>query len=178
MVKKKCLYCGKKYYNQNRNYCSRECYVKSVETWYTCPICGDKFKAEPSDKRKTCGKQECTQEYKKSEYMDIYIRNAKNATSHLISSPNTGRFDTHGRAKTWILNSPYGDTYEINNLKKWCRDNKGIIPDVDDNNFYKSINAIKRSDKGLTKKKLYQYKGWTLEKFYEENLLIKDTTSQ
>jgi hypothetical protein len=30
----------------------------------TCPICGEKFKCYPSDKKRTCGKPECTRQYK------------------------------------------------------------------------------------------------------------------
>lgn len=175
----KCIRCGKPIGKRSKYYCSKKCESEYKRNYETCAICGKRFPAPPSSKTLTCSK-ECDSIYRKINLANTSKKNLIRAHEEVIKSPNSGKFDTNVKAKTWILRDPKGKVYEANNLMNWCREQEGIAFEVDYMKFYRGIQGIKRTIQGKKKRGSYQYRGWTLDNFYEENLLIKDkdTTSQ
>ena len=172
-----CKNCGKEYKGQNIYFCNMECASEYRQHYSVCPVCGKKFKKSPSDQNYTCGKRECKKIFRSEKCSDVSRKTIQKALAVIPINPNTGKFDTNMKAKTWILRDPKGKVYEVNNLLKWCRDQESIAFDGEYLTFYKGIQDIKRTIQGKKKRGSYQYKGWTLNSFYEENLLIKNTTS-
>lgn len=163
----KCLNCGKDT-GRNKYYCSQECRVSYIKNMKTCVVCGKKFYASPSSEKKTCSK--ACEHLERSE-----IGRTRSSSKRLIlaheaasKSPNSGRFDTNTQAKSWVIRSPEGVVYEIDNLKKWARDNEDILPSSPIR-FYGGIIDIKRTFLGKRKRGYSQYKGWVLLSWSEEN---------
>lgn len=76
--------------------------------------------------------------------------------------------ETHINAKSYVIMSPDGKKYEINNLALWCKENADILPSPPEL-FRAGIYDIKRSQLGNRKNPLSSYKGWTLISFSESN---------
>ena len=92
----------------------------------------------------------------------------KTAWEKCKTSPNTAPCETNVQAKSWKIKAPDGQIYEINNLALWARENEDILPS-DAKHFSAGIINIKRSIQGKKKHGCFQYKGWTLLEYYEEN---------
>lgn len=155
-----------------------KCASEYRQHYSICPVCGEKFKKSPANEVYTCGNRECKRKYRSEKCGDVCRESIKKAHEVIPINPNTGKFDTNVKAKTWILRDPTGKRYEANNLMNWCRENEGVAFVCEYMTFYRGIQGIKRTIKGKKKRGSYQYKGWTLDSFYEENMLIRDTTSQ
>ena len=89
------------------------------------------------------------------------------------TNPNTAPVETNWSAKSWVIVSPDGEKYEINNLALWAREHEEILPGSA-RQFADGIRRIKQSIQGKRKRPAYQYKGWTLESWSEGNLARKD----
>lgn len=177
METKKCIRCSKPIGRESKYYCSKKCESEYKRNYETCIICGKRFPTPPSSKALTCSRK-CDSAYRKSHLSSTSTENLTKAHVAAINSPNSGKFDTNTKAKTWILRDPAGKVYEANNLLNWCREQEGIAYEGEYMTFYRGIQGVKYTIQGKKKKGSYQYKGWTLDNFYEENMLIKDTTSQ
>ena len=44
------------------------------------------------------------------------------------ASPNSAAVETNSRAKNWVIVSPTGEKYEVNNLALWARNHSSILP--------------------------------------------------
>jgi len=67
----------------------------------------------------------------------------------------------HLAAKTWVIRSPYGDTYHFSNLAEWARKHEHLF--VDDRPESKSVFASRIAcglSEMLSKGKTCSYRGW------------------
>lgn len=165
--KKVCLNCGKKL-DRNKYYCSQKCRAEYIRNMRKCVICGKEFYASPSSGKKTCGK-ECEKIERMRNGKDgASAINVKIAQEAAVKSPNSGKFETNAVAKSWIVKSPQGEVYEVNNLALWARKHEELLPG-EPLKFVNGIRDIKRTLQGKKKRGCYQYKGWTLLSWSEEN---------
>ena len=162
-----CLNCGKKL-ERNKYYCSHKCRAEYIQNMKTCVICGKKFPASPSSGKLTCSK-ECERiERANNGKVGASSKSLLLAQEAAEKSPNSGRFETNAIAKSWIIQSPEGKTYEINNLMVWAREHEELLPGTP-LQFVGGIRDIKRTFLGKRKRGSFQYKGWTLLSWSEEN---------
>lgn len=167
MNKKICLNCGK-VLGRNKLYCSQKCRAEYIKSTRKCVICGKDFYASPSSEKKTCSK-ECEKiERTKNGKNGASAKNMIKAQKAAIKSPNSGRFETNAIAKSWVVKSPTGTVYKINNLSLWAMEHKDILPGTP-LQFAGGIRDIKRTMLGKKKRGACQYKGWTLISWNEEN---------
>lgn len=109
----------------------------------TCQVCGKTFSTYATQDKKFCSR-ECYEQYRKSEQTN---------------------------EKLWRIKSPGGQTYEIENLYRWARENwKLIDPETTDiertiynfaNGLYNAKRSVERPNEKF-RSKAYQYKGWTV----------------
>lgn len=171
---RRCIACGKILSGRNKLYCNQACRVQYLRNKRTCIICGKEFWASPSSEVVTCS-IECERKnrvYKGKKTPEI-VQGLQKAHVAAKESQNTGPFETNHSAKSWIIKDPDGKRYEINNLALWARENEKILPGTI-RQFCDGIRGIKQSVEGRKKRGAYQYKGWTLETYYEENMARKD----
>lgn len=167
-----CIRCGR-LKGRNKYFCSQECRAEYLKNKKQCVVCGKYFYASPSSKKKTCS-VECEKKNraKRGQEPTSMMALAK-AHKAARSSLNSAPVETNARAKSWVIVSPEGKKYEINNLALWARENEAIIPSSP-KLFAAGIRDVKKTMEGRKKKGAHQYKGWTLEAFCEENLARKD----
>ena len=172
-MENKCVVCGKDK-GRNKLFCSQECRVKYLRNKRTCVICGREFLAPPSSGKITCS-VECERKNRMINWKTnpIYAMTLERAHEAAKTNPNTAPVETNATAKSWVIVSPQGTRYEINNLALWAREHTDILPSTPDL-FCDGIRAIKRTQEGKKKRGAHQYRGWTLEKYYDENLSRKD----
>ena len=165
----KCIVCGKNK-GYNKMFCSQKCRAEYLSHKRKCVICGKYFYAPPSSQKKTCG-SECERKNRVEigKTNPKVIESLQKAHSALKKSPNSGSFETNSRAKSWVIVSPDGTKYAINNLALWANEHADIIPSSPDR-FADAIRTIKYTQMGKKKKGCFQHKGWTLEAFYDDNL--------
>lgn len=169
----KCIVCGKPL-GRNKNFCSQECRAKYLRNMRKCVVCGKEFWAPPSSEKETCSR-ECEREnrIRNGKENPIYAETLGRAHIAAESSPNTAPVETHCNAKSWVILSPDGKRYEVNNLALWAREHEEEIPGTI-KQFCDGIRSIKRTIEGKKKRGAKQYRGWTLEGWEEENLARKD----
>ncbi len=142
-----------------------------------CVICGEDYKASPSDKRATCGKSECirvnksrTHKGKHNTWSEESRRNlsVRGQTANLSKgtpaaqqSPIAGSFETNQNAKDWVLISPDGKEYKCRNLNLWCKNNCKLF-DRTPVQIAAGFRQIKLYYEGKTKRTVASYLGWTL----------------
>ena len=169
----KCLYCGGEVKDKRRKYCSRECYTKAIRGKKICAVCGKVFWSAPSSEVRTCG-EKCEKELRRiSGISGTSAENLRKAQEASKISHNSGRFPENAIAKSWTIQSPDGTVYRVNNLKLWAEQNAEILPNTP-LRFSDGIVSIKRTLKGKKKRGSYQYMGWKLIEWSEENDLRKD----
>lgn len=145
----------------------------------SCVVCGETFFAPPSSKKITCSPP-CSSIRKTASHVgksnqwsiEARARLAKNGqtpnltkgTGAALKSPVSGPFESNQEAKRWWVISPDGDTYEVVNLAKWCRDN----PDLFDGHSHRLANhglrQIQLSLMGRTKRRVSSWHGWSLKR--------------
>lgn len=163
----RCLNCGGDL-GRNKFYCSQKCRSEYIKNHKKCVICGKYFYASPSSEKKTCCKK-CEQiERSVSGKNGKSAQNLKIAQRAAVLSPNSGRFETNALAKSWVVQSPDGTVYHINNLELWANEHADLIP-ATPKRFSEGIRNIKRTLLGKKKRGSYQYRGWTLLDWSEEN---------
>ena len=165
MTIKKCLNCGMEILSKNKYYCCQKCRAKYIRNKKTCVICGKEFFAPPTSGKKTCSKKS---ERVKNGKSSLYARTMALAQKAAKESPNSGQYETNAVAKSWVIQSPEGKVYKINNLSLWARENEAILPSSA-KLFAAGMRDIKRSEQGKKKRGSLQYKGWLLLSWSEEN---------
>lgn len=174
VMQKKCLGCGRVLIGRNKMFCSQECRMKYLRNMKRCVICGKEFHAPPSSLKETCS-AECESENRRRNGKEnpVYAITLAMAHEAAKTNPNTAPVETNRGAKSWVIVSPEGKKYEINNLALWARDHEEILPGSA-RQFADGIRKIKQSIQGKRKRPAYQYKGWTLESWSEENFARND----
>lgn len=165
---KKCYNCGKEIIGRNKYYCSQKCRAEYIKNARECVICGKKFYAAPTSGKRTCSKECEKKERAKNGKMGASAENLKLAQDVAKISPNSGKFETNAIAKSWVIQSPDGERYEVNNLDLWAREHSNILPGTP-LQFSDGIRKIKMTLQGKRKRGCYQYKGWMLIDWSEEN---------
>lgn len=146
-----------------------------------CAECGAEFYAPPSSKKITCS-PECSKTRRSRTRKGYHISTnarkkisekakAKGFTDNLqkgtLASKNSekaGRTEKNSSAKTFVIVSPNGKTYNVTNLSNWIRSNIKLFNcELTDENviriahgFYTIKRNIKTNNRGQT------YKGWTI----------------
>lgn len=164
-----CKNCGEEYTGRNKYFCSSKCKAAYMKNFRICPICGARFYAPPSSGVRTCGDSECSKKYRSQMCGAISRENMKKAIEDGKNNPNTGGKETCAIAKSWVISSPSGEIYYIDNLKLWSEQHEDLLPGSA-LHFAQGIRDIKRTIQGKKKRGSNQYKGWHLVEFYEENL--------
>lgn len=161
-----CPICGKDI-GRNKVYCSKACRTEGSRNYKTCVICGKRFWSPPSAGTKTCGR-ECEKVLRHENGLSAGIEKAYIAS---MFSPNSGKFPENAMAKSWVIQSPDGVIYNIDNLKLWSEQNAEMLPSSP-LRFADGIRRIKVSLTGKRAKNCsYQYRGWHLLSWSEENNL-------
>ena len=151
-----------------------------------CVVCGKEFYCPPSDKTVCCSK-ECTSINRSQKLQGHEISDECRAKISAASkgrdmselniiaveaakkSPKSGRFETNGSAKDWVLYSPEGKIYEVTNIRTWAyehvglfgfdendHENRGLYADRISHGFY----TVKRNC--IAGKGTVTYKDWCL----------------
>lgn len=167
MNERKCLNCGGDL-GRNKYYCCQKCRVEYIRNRKKCVVCGRYFYASPSSRKKTCSKECEKAERSISGKTGKSSRNLIAAQKAAIISPNSGKFETNVRAKSWVIQSPDGTVYNINNLILWAREHADILPGTP-KQFAFGIRTVKQSLQGKKQRGCYQYKGWKLLDWCDEN---------
>lgn len=174
MKERKCPICGKDL-GRNKIYCSQECRAKGVKHYRKCTVCGEFFWAAPTSQVRTCG-QECEKKLRsengKNGASAENLRIAQEAAKH---SHNSGKFPENAIAKSWVIKSPGGTIYYIDNLKLWAEQHTELFPTTP-LQFADGIRRIKATLLGKRKRGSYQYKGWRLIDWSETNNSRADIT--
>ena len=137
--------------------CSHKCRAEYIQNMKTCVICGKKFPASPSSGKLTCSK-ECERiERANNGKVGASSKSLLLAQEAAEKSPNSGRFETNAIAKSWIIQSPEGKTYEINNLMLWAREHEELLPGTP-LQFVGGIRDIKRTFLGKRKREAFSTK--------------------
>lgn len=152
-----------------------------------CVICGKAFKAPPSG-RSTCS-DACEAELRRKQHKGKTFNWGKKARERLASqgqtenlkkgtpaaqvSPLAGRFETNVNAKYWVIESPMGDVYEIDNLTLWARKHTelfGKLPcEHSVGQIVHGFYTAKRAILGKPKQHTPTYMGWQILKFGEKS---------
>lgn len=167
MDDRKCLNCGGDL-GRNKYYCCQKCRAEYIRNRKKCVVCGRYFYAPPSSGKKTCSKACEKIERSNSGKTGKSSQNLIAAQKAAIISPNSGRFETNVRAKSWVLQSPDGTIYNVNNLILWACEHADMLPGTP-KQFAFGVRTIKQSLQGKKKRGCYQYKGWRLLAWYDEN---------
>lgn len=142
---------------------------KYFKKYRKCVVCGKLF-WHPQKVVITCS-LECEKENRRRNGKEGYAaKNLALAQEAAKLSPNSGRFETNVMAKSWVIESPDGKVYEVNNLRLWAENHAELLPPkTSAKKFANGIGNIKRTLLGKGDQKAFQYKGWHLIAFYEEN---------
>ena len=147
-----------------------------------CVICGACFSAPPSSKKITCS-AECSAKRKAQSHKGIHYawsdsarekkrlqppqpQLAKGAAVN-ASMPGGMRGEDHRSAKVWRLIAPDGERIEVVNLQHWARNNAHLFGKRAGNDHDAAVIAhgfknISESQRGLRKRPVSTYKGWSL----------------
>ena len=124
----KCLVCGNDK-GRNKSFCSQKCRIEFLKNKKICIICGKTFYAPPSSGKITCSleceKQNRSNKMKNNRMNEKILEKAHQAAK---ASPNSAAVETNSRAKNWVIVSPTGEKYEVNNLALWARNHSSILP--------------------------------------------------
>lgn len=142
---------------------------KLSKKYRKCAVCGELF-WHPNKAVVTCSRN-CEKENRSRKGKDGYAaQNLVLAQEAAKLSKNSGRFETNAVAKSWTIESPEGHVYEVNNLLLWAENHSELLPEgTSAKNFADGIRGIKYTFLGTGRKCTFQYKGWHLLAFYEEN---------
>lgn len=158
-----CKVCGKSI-GRNKNCCSMECYAIYKSHKKTCIVCGKEFYCSPSADTVTCN-AECSKCNRQIKHLNGSYNDSLNKAHEAIkTSPLTGKFATHMRAKEWVIQSPDGEIYRCRNLLNWLREHEDLI-DGTPKQAWDGIVKIKYSMQGKRKNPSKSWKGWTLIEF-------------
>ncbi len=91
-------------------------------------MCGKYFYASPSSGKKTCSKACEKVERATNGKIGKSAQNLITAQKAAVVSPNSGRFETNAIAKSWVVQSPVGTIYNINNLSLWASEHADMLP--------------------------------------------------
>lgn len=143
-----------------------------------CVICGGPFRAAHSDKKVTCGQQNCVRANKIRTHRGIsntwsqaararasqkgQTDNLRQGTPAAQQSPLSGPFITNQEAKDWSILSPAGALYTVRNLRLWCRDHPELFAPDPWRHAYAGLIQVQAWLRGKTIRKVSQWKGWTL----------------
>lgn len=165
-----CLNCGNEITNRNSKFCSQSCRTSYLreKSQRICVVCKKSFWVSPSSGKITCSakceKINRSQNGNKEKNMNS-LRLAHEAASH---SENSSSCETNSRAKSWVIESPEGNVYEINNLALWAENHKEILPS-EPLRFCGGIRKIKYTLQGKVKRGVKSYMGWHLISYSESN---------
>ena len=98
----------------------------------------------PHPKKKTCSKACEKIERATIGKIGKSAQNLINAQKAAALSPNSGRFETNAIAKSWVVQSPDGTIYNINNLSLWASEHADMLPGTP-TQFSYGIRSIKRT---------------------------------
>lgn len=156
---KKCKVCGKQI--SRRTYCGRQCYNSDRRNIKICVVCGTHFPA-PKSSDTVCCSPKCS-----SINRSIKTKNGecgcdvRAMREKLKNDPRMRPDENHINAKSWVIQSPDGKTYEFRNLMNWIREHPGLI-DGTPKQIFDGFEKIKASAEGKRKHKSYTCKGWKL----------------
>lgn len=143
-----------------------------------CVVCGAEFEAPPSSKKITCSPR-CSSTRKRETHLGKrhpwsddararlaargQTRNLAKGTPAAQQSPIAGPFETNREAKIWRLLSPTGERYEVRNLALFCREHPELFGDEPEL-AYAGLRQVQAWLQGKTRRRVSQWKGWTLER--------------
>lgn len=145
-----------------------------------CAVCLAEFASPPSDRKATCG-PECSSIHRSRRHQGVRnvwtdegranAREAAQRTGNLAlgtpaarESPLAGPFETNQEAKSWLVVAPGGaPTFEARNLRLWCEQHADLFAPDDWRAAYRGLRQVSAWWRGKTKRKVSQWKGWTLD---------------
>jgi len=133
-------------------------------TQATCEVCGAEFRCPPSrvGDVKTCGNPECVRECRARITRDRSAELEPVRLAGLAASPKTGRFSSNVNANGWTLLDPDGVTYDVINLRNWCRENEDILPGTAVQ-AYNGLYRVKSTMLHPTRKfAVWHWRGWKI----------------
>lgn len=161
-----CVICGAPT-GRNKYCCSMECYAKFKQHYRICAVCGKPFKCPPTADTKCCSK-DCSHKYRANLHVKGIYDNAKDrmiAARDAYYAEHAG--ENHPNGKYWLIQSPGGTVYEVQNLKHFIGENPDLF-DGTAKQAYDGIIKIKASMQGKRKNPCYTWKGWTLLDYKEK----------
>ena len=107
-----------------------------AQNYKVCTVCGKRFPCPQSNKTVTCSK-ECSSIHRSRKHVGLHNQwseasreklraigqtaNLKLGTPAAMQSPIAGAFETNQNAKRWVLKSPDGVLYDVENLALFIR---------------------------------------------------------
>ena len=162
MAYKKCLYCGVDMTRRSRtNYCSYDCYIRSVDASShrrACIVCGKMFRTPPTSKVITCS-DACYKSHRRDTLASEAYKVAYNKMRESYSNYLLNIGEDHHAAKRYILVSPEGDIIEVLNLRHFVY-TSGFFSDPEKS--YDNFKKISQTIQGTAKRRRYTYKKWSI----------------
>lgn len=164
----KCIVCQQSKVKKNKKFCSYECAWKYKQNYKECAICGRPFKDSVSNPTKNCSNA-CSKAYRQK----LHEQGVYNGSLDKMLTGKKKYWEEHSgekniNAKHWIIKSPIGEVYEIDNLQHFVRTNLHLFDGATVRQAADGIRKIKASQLGKTKAKLNSWKGWELLSWKEE----------
>lgn len=157
-MEKKCIVCGKELGSRQLKYCSNKCKGLDKQGYKKCVVCGKEFKESASSLRVCCS-AECSR-------INRQIMGKSSDTSKMIKkaaaiSKEIGP-EKHWNSRHWVIQSPDGKVYEINNLMNFIRENPSLFDGTPKQAFdgFQKIRATMEGKRPKAKAK--SWKGWHL----------------
>ena len=178
MDKKYCAVCGKELHGRQIKYCSKKCMGLGKQNYKICPVCGTKFKDSVSNDTVCCS-EKCSKIHRTLLHQSgVYDESIKNMRSGFSDKINEIGPEKHWISKHWIIESPYGQVYECDNLMNFIRENPDLFDGTTKQAFcgFQKIKATMEGNRPKAPSK--SWKGWHLICYSEnENRYHKNITT-
>lgn len=156
---KYCKKCAKNHKYQPKNYNCIVCNANFTNKWKknTCsPECEKILRSQKSTERQPKGHKLSPELRQKC--IDRGI--AESVRLAHMANPKTGAFDTNIHAKSWVLQDPCGNIYNITNLQNFFRKHPELIPETTYSKATKRIQSLKYTG--------HKWHGWKLIAWYDD----------
>lgn len=159
--KRYCAVCGAELHGRQSKYCSKKCMGAAKQNYKTCPVCGKKFKMNKKNTTVCCS-LECSKIHRGQLHKDgVYDQTMRELWGGALKKVEEIGPEKHWGSKHWVIESPDGKVYEVNNLWNFIRTNPELF-DGTARQAFDGFAKIKQTMEGNPKRNEKSWKGWKL----------------
>lgn len=155
-----CLVCGKELNGRQLKYCSKKCMGLGKQGYKKCVVCGKEFK-EWVYSPKNCCSPECSHVRRRQLYDSGVTTDIGMVRDKMFELSDKLGASRRWGTKHWVIQSPGGQVYEVDNLFNFIKSNPGLF-DGTERQAYDGFMKIKLSVEGKRKNPSSSWKGWRL----------------